>query len=80
MQSGPGFFKFKTWCEAEKRVSMACSKSKILFLGHFFIRRLEDDINSAHKPWLLHNFCLEQCDAFFVHESGWKVSGKHETF
>ena len=51
VQSGPGFFKFKTWREAEKNVSMACSKSKILFLGHSFIRRLEDDINSAHKPW-----------------------------
>ena len=37
-------------------------------------------IKSAHKPWLLHNFGFEQCDAYFVHEGGWKVSVKHETF
>ena len=59
---------------------MACSKSKALVLGHSFIRRLEDDIQSAHKPWLMHNFGLEQCDAYFVHEGCWKVSVKHETF
>ena len=74
------FYRFETLCQAEKRVSMACLKSKAVVLGHSFIHPLEDDIKSAHKPWLLRNFGLEQCDAYFVHEGGWKVSVKHETF
>ena len=28
----------------------------------------------------MRNFGLEQCDAYFVHEGGWKVSVKHDTF
>ena len=61
-------------------MSMALSKSKTLILGHSFIRRLEDDINCPYKPWLSHNFGLRQCDAFFVHEGGWKVSINYENF
>ena len=59
---------------------MALSNSKTLILGHSFICRLEDDINCPYKPWQSHNFGLRQCDAFFVHEGGWKVSINYENF
>ena len=59
---------------------MAFSKSRILMLGHSFLRRLEDDINAPYKPQLHCNFGLEQCEVFFVHDGGWKISANYKTF
>ena len=59
---------------------MSFSKPRVLILGHSFIRRLENDINSPHKPWLHVNVGLEQCDTCFAHEGGWKISPNYKTF
>ena len=54
-------------------MSMAFSIPNILIIGHSFVRRLEDDVNSLRKPQLQSNFGLEQCSTTFVHKGGWKI-------
>lgn len=53
---------------------MQAPKSHILVLGHSFIRRLQDAINSDSFPNLVTNFGLSQCEVHFVTMGGWTIS------
>lgn len=59
---------------------MAVPKFNILLLGHSFIRRLDEAINSTQCQQLHNNFGLAQSETQFCSQGGWKISEDYDNF
>ena len=56
------------------------SQIDVLFLGHSFVRRLQNDIDSGKIPNSHTNFGLNQCQVHYVHNGGWSLLPDYNKF